>query len=83
MDKTYTSDKEIMYMASDFLPLNHKVISCSLHSNPGSDLTTPYTNQSEHAQRFGYASLSAEALCFKNGDLSAIWKYSLKLTTWV
>lgn len=49
MDKTHTSNKEIMYMASDFLPLNHKVISCSLLSNPCSDLT-PYANQSEHAQ---------------------------------
>lgn len=49
MDKTHASDEEIMYTESDFLPLNHKVISCTLHSSP------------ENAQWFGYAPLSAEA----------------------
>lgn len=61
MDKTHASDEEIMYTESDFLPLNHKVISCTLHSNPGSDLITLYTSLSENAQWFGYAPLSAEA----------------------
>lgn len=66
MDEIHSSDKEIMYMESDFLPLKHKDVSCSLHSNPASDLITLYTNQSEPAQWFRYASLSAEAFCYKN-----------------
>lgn len=71
MEEIHPLDKEIMYMASDFLPLKLKVISWSLYSNPCLDPISLYTNQSEHAQWFGYASLSRNS-CFQNGDLSVI-----------
>lgn len=34
MDQIHPFDKEIVYIASDFLPFKHKVVSCNLHSNP-------------------------------------------------